>query len=757
MKLRCRMAVLCLLAGACDGTARGETLESQKSVLTLTRTTLGAAAVDLKFKRGDGSVRTFRTKQPVSLQLLDTTGATNWVSADYVSVTRVGKSLHCAGEVHSPGGSVFHCADAYTAGPIANSFVVAREITLWQAGTNDAGFLSRFSVSETTPALLREHEFFIPGIWYRDNRNVPAHALAADLADNYFIIREDRMPLPLVMMRDPRSGIALTLIHLEPDGTTCLADYTPARVVDARIQVASLGVFSQWNPAVAFYFPATEGERSYLRAPGRRGNRGNLQPQRWVERFHPVQPGVKHTYKLLIVLAETQDFPSAMREAWRTAFDRIHPPVARTDVGASYEASIKLLATWSKTTKGAPGIPFRLRLPTGELEDAEKINYQMGFVGQQLPLAYHLLRYGLHHQNDEITRKGEAMVDFWATNSLTPEGLPRTWYNTFPEPHWRDYNTFLRVASDGMVGALMAWDVMHHYGRAKPEWIKFCRGFGDWLIRHQQPDGSWSREYDWTSRPVDAGKQNTSHPIRFLIDLSKATGDRNYLHAAGRAGNFCWTNEHRAFAYVGGTVDNPNVIDKEAGFMATEAFLALHDVTGEQRWLEAAAQAADFMETWVYSWNIPIPTEDTAVTYPRGASTTGFSLIATGHSAADLFMAGAPFLYYRLYLKTGDRHYGDMARQLLYDTKQSVDIDGSLGYGHTGLCTEALSLAPRRGHGVNTWLPWLTYSMIEPITKLQDAYGTTDTPFVEGARLEELRVKDRAFAQSRGLFSGGRQ
>jgi hypothetical protein len=42
--------------------------------------------------------------------------------------------------------------------------------------------------------------------------------------------------------------------------------------------------------------------------------------------------------------------------------------------------------------------------------------------------------------------------------------------------------------------------------------------------------------------------------------------------------------------------------------------------------------------------------------------------------------------------------------------------------------------------------------MIEPITKLQDAYGVMDTPNGVGARLEELRTKDRAFAQSRGLF-----
>ena len=105
-------------------------------------------------------------------------------------------------------------------------------------------------------------------------------------------------------------------------------------------------------------------------------------------------------------------------------------------------------------------------------------------------------------------------------------------------------------------------------------------------------------------------------------------------------------------------------------------------------------------------------------------------------------------------------HYADFARQLLHNTKQSMDTDGSLGYGHTGLCTEALTLAPShvgRGHGVNTWLPWLTHSMIEPIVRLQEAYGLMDTPVVTGQTLLRLRMKDKAYAQSRGLFSSGHQ
>jgi hypothetical protein len=446
-----------------------------------------------------------------------------------------------------------------------------------------------------------------------------------------------------------------------------------------------------------------------------------------------------------------------MRAAWRCAFREIHPSIERVDIDGVYKASIQLLSHWVKNVDGAPGLPFKLVLPEGRLERPENYTYQMGFVGQQIPIAYHLLRHGSVHEDSKSLAQGESMMEFWVANSPTDEGLPRVWFNTWPQPHWRDYDTFLRTASDGMVGALMAWDVMKRSGRDCPEWLDFCRDFGDWLVKHQQEDGSWARAYRWDSSVSHAGKSNTSNPIRFLVDLHYATGSRQYLDAARRAGEFCWQHIHKELAYVGGTSDNPNVLDKEAGFLAIDAFLALWDATGEKRYLDAAAQAADFTETWTYCWNVPLPSDDPELVFPADLPTSGFSLIATGHSGADLFLAGAPFLFYRVYLGTGDPHYAEMARMLLHNTRRHVDIDGSLGYGQPGLCTEALNLSidRGRGQGVDVWLPWLTYNMIEPIVRLQESYGISDTPVLTDRAFQQMQGKDRSFAHSRGLgFTG---
>ena len=65
------------------------------------------------------------------------------------------------------------------------------------------------------------------------------------------------------------------------------------------------------------------------------------------------------------------------------------------------------------------------------------------------------------------------------------------------------------------------------------------------------------------------------HPIPFLVALSAATGDPRYGEAAARAGAFAAERMGASFHYIGGACDNPNVLDKEAGVLAMQAFLSL--------------------------------------------------------------------------------------------------------------------------------------------------------------------------------------
>lgn len=686
----------------------------------------------------------FGQAAPLAAEVVDADGQAQWLSGGYTRVSRSQGGLVGIGTLQSPNGTQFRFVDTYRALPDLGAFTLTREVKIAAAGAGDTGFSTRFSLAPTQATEMTDCDFFAPGVWYKQNAHVPPKALASHLDDHFYLFREDRLPLPLVMLRDRRHGATIALAHLGGVPTTFSGEDGLKRVIDARLGFGSVGVLNTGGGlSPVFQFPGTEGERTYIYG-------GSLDGNRWALRSHPVQAGFTQRYRLLLQVSRTADFPAAVRQSWKTVYGLENPAVVKADLAKVYRDGIGLFSQYCRSYGSVPGIPFAASVPDGKVADTSS---QMGFVGQALPAAWLLLQDGLATGDADAVTRASAVVDTWARNAPTPSGLPRTWYDVTPDGKlkWRGYHTFLRVASDGLDGALQAWNVMRKHGHDRPDWLAFCRRYGDWLVGAQNADGSWAREYDFDGHVVNPATDTTDQAIPFLIDLSKATGDNTYQQSAVRAGAFCWVSVHQAYAYVGGTPDNPNVLDKEGGMMALAAFLALYDATGEKRWLTAATQAAWYSETWVYCWNIPMPDGDPKVVFPKGRTTLGLSLIATGHSGADTYMAAAPFLFYRLSLLTGETHFRDSARMLLHDTKQLLDWDGKLGYKYPGLQTEALSLPPPRGHGVQSWLPWLTVTQVEPLVRLRDVFGSLDIDAIDQMPLASRLKQAAHFSRTHGF------
>jgi len=107
---------------------------------------------------------------------------------------------------------------------------------------------------------------------------------------------------------------------------------------------------------------------------------------------------------------------------------------------------------------------------------------------------------------------------------------------------------------------------------------------------------------NWRVRNTAAG---------FLIQpLALASGlfnNQKYLQAALKAGNY-YAERHikNAEPFWGGTLD-ANCEDKEGAWAGFEAFLALYEVTKDDKWLKAANYAADFVLTYTYLWDVNLP------------------------------------------------------------------------------------------------------------------------------------------------------
>lgn len=563
----------------------------------------------------------------------------------YTSVKRKEESLVCIAKLKSVRGTVFHVKDVFTA-DTENHFRMDREVVIDEIGKGDEYFNSYFGLTLQRKTQIEEFEFFVPGIWYKNNQSLRCGSLASDYSDNYFYFREDRLPLPLVSAREKTSGLAIDMIHLDANPETFYGENGVNRIVDERMQFGSLGFTETDSHSILFVFPGIEGETTYV---------GRLPEQKrkgFAYRSHPVKEGVKHIYSLAFGFNETRAFPELVEMVWKQAWNKYTPAIHKVDVKDAYEASIEVLDAYLLNLNGAPGWPFSIYLPNGI---ARAYNYQMGFIGFQISNAYFLLRKGLETDNKEYVRKASEVIDFWVNNSQQESGLVSSWVDAYADRKatWRDYEAYMRVAAGGMEGMMGAWNIMKKYGIDKPEWLSYCKKYADWLIRNQEDDGSFYLRYDWrTGKPTHDSKYTTTNIIRFLIELYSVTQDKRYLNTALKAGEFSYDFIHHDYLYVGGVIDNPNVKDRESGQMAIYAFLALYDATGNVKWKEAAVQAARYTETFMFAYHVPMAINDTLTDFPKDISIVGQTLIATGHSGIDNGLAFSSFQYYRLYFMT---------------------------------------------------------------------------------------------------------
>lgn len=637
-------------------------------------------------------------------------------STGYASVDGQADGLHATGSLTTAAGSVYRVEDVYSGDGTA--IVLSRTVTVdTAADLTEMAFNSRFALGPVRGGSLANYDVFYPGMWYGDATGLPAGAVGADYSQTYFYVREMRLALPFVALRDTGTGATIVLGHDDAAPRTDTGGFVPEPSdqwwVDGSIQFAALGVHTAPQPELAVTYPALEGETSYISGS-------------WARRSHPVRAGFSHRYTVRLVFGTHADLPAAGRWAWRYHWDRTTPAPGTAPTSSVYSTGISLLSNLVRDYNGYPGLPFRAQLRSGA---PDAISYMIGFVGQQAPAGYQLLRAGMRGGDATLTALGRSVIDFWVTQSPLSNGLPKLWIDG-DAPNWRTwYPCYLRVAADGMDGVLDAARLMRRSGNPVASWEKYLTDFGDFLVAHQNSDGSFPRAWNWDGTVNDSATTSTSHPIRFLVNLHLLTGTAGYLTAATKAGAFYRSATDGTFRYLGGTADNPNILDKEGGGMALHAALALYDATADTAWLDQARQAADYTETWLVAWPYAVDTPRAAY---RDAGPLGLSVIAAGSSAVDTWLTYESVNFYRLYLFTGDAHYLAVAQHLTSTAYRTTQYPGhDLSYGRDGLVEEAITLADLTYTGVGTWLPWCTVAQLEPLARLDDIFGSMDIATIE--------------------------
>lgn len=617
---------------------------------------------------------------------------------------------------------------------------VTRTIDIHTQQNPDCGFAHRFVVPIDALGKRPASQIFIPAIAYGSKQTVPKTALASDPADSITLVRADRLPYPSVAIYNPASKIYAALIH-DPDGCGSVPDEDhPELQIDARFQTPCIGIETQPAGRLVYAMPGTEGSRTYVHGP-------SIENNRFVYRAQPLTVGTPSTHKLRIVAGSAGQFSDVASKVLRTAVENRLTCPASPKLTQIEQQQLDVLSRYLSPVNGVPTLPFSVRIPDGYSIDT---SCQFGFIGQAMQAAALLIG-----RKDKVPTTANThavqLIEFFIGNCLSPQGIPRTWFDiTGPSTvRWRSYESYLRVIADGLSGILQADSAARKNGITHAAWRPFVIKVVDKLLGYQASDGGLPRAWNHDGSVFNPSTTNTAHIIPLLVDLYTLTKQPRYHDAALLAGQHLITQQVATYNFVGGTPDNPDVIDKEAGVKALSALLALYDLTGDKAYVRHAVTAAGFVCSWTYYHDVRIQDGSHDQAFPKGRGTRGSGIIATGHSGADTFSSIIWFDLLRLYVLTGDVYWHRQAIFHAYASKQLLDHDGSLGYGMPGLQNEAFSVAPLRGRGVRLWLPFLATTHLEPIVKASDVYNIT-APEQASSRAG-LLLLDQRYSRTRGL------
>lgn len=494
--------------------------------------------------------------------------------------------------------------------------------------------------------------------------------------------------------------------------------------------------------------------------------------------FTPVSEKIEARVSYRLASAATEGYADAVGKVFAALLEIADPKPS--PLGVELDASIDLrldsaAKTYFRSESGFAG--FLLNFDPERGYDAEAKAFgasfaehsmggsheilEYGFTGRQLNLAYVLARRDPEGWLDA----GGAVVSSFVERMATSTGWVHTLWNAAeerplfacgepsgPVMHYLGTSalagTYSRMMAEAGHDLLLNVALHESLGRDRPEWKATALSLADFFVKVQEDDGSWFRAYAPNGSPIvgshwfghrdGSGKTATAAVIPFLLDAAAhATHPEHYVRAAVRAGEFVLAHHVASAEYRGGTLDNPNLVDKEASFIAMRALLHLHeaqDAAGERddRWLPGAEAAATVAVTWHSLTAVPgiagTPLAE------AGVLSTGWGGINSvwGVGVTDIYSLFFLADLVRLGRLTGQRAFIRVAELVAASSLQLLSTPGELhGFADTGMQPEGIAFCSQgvddglivKGH---TWggLGWPytagTYGLGTYLTELRN-------------------------------------
>jgi hypothetical protein len=226
------------------------------------------------------------------------------------------------------------------------------------------------------------------------------------------------------------------------------------------------------------------------------------------------------------------------------------------------------------------------------------------------PTAMSLLWYGRTAENNKFIQAGTRVLDKVASG-IAPLG---TFYSCWMAGKgwtsgWSHEDNLIqaRTAAETTLFLLRAYRMELKYGHIHPNWINAIRKSLEFAVSIQRSDGNFGSYYDLERGNVTEWDGAAGiFWIAPLIGASVCLNRNEYRKAAIKAGDYYARFLQDEFLY-GAPEDTHLTPTSEDGYNALISYLLLTETTHDDAWLKLAKHAADWLLTFRFTYNTPLP------------------------------------------------------------------------------------------------------------------------------------------------------
>ena len=557
---------------------------------------------------------------------------------------------------------------------------LSRKVEVTETGTA-AGLRVGFSTETVVSgAAEQDWQFFIPGTLYNRNDN-DGDGVEDYLGTYVQDLRDDKNGILGILARDPRSGATFTLARL--DKPTFDSAITPEQLTERHFvtstDIGSLGIAPAEEGQVTLRgsYPFIE-EYSFSLDTDRTGWAG----------FTPNRIGVIAAPEYEFRITRTPDLTEAIWQFYETQRRNLGTQRPKPNVTLEESVEYRQLLTQLYYRKWEP--EENPKEPAGYLVHFSPRTgvtlgslIEFGFSGDQALLAYVQTIWGQQKGVPLYVDRARTVLDFFVEHCQLPNGFSHGIFDPLNDrfTHWftgilmpfqyaedetavrryvgkqmatalmpiaralRDQEgNYLRTMCESVYPLLLAYE---RTGGTHQTWLEAGQRFGAFLLNTQADDGSWYRAYapdgtgltspgPWFGASYQELKSGTIFPIPVLALLRRITGDDRYKEAAARAADFIIDTFVDPVAYMGGLNDTTHIksvkTDSVGVMFLMRSLLKAHQLTGDPRHLAGAVKAAKVLASWVYLWDVPLP---------QGTLLHEADFKSTGWAVCDVIASGS--------------------------------------------------------------------------------------------------------------------